>query len=323
MPANIAHLLIANSAYDGLKSVNPEIREIVQYKNNHFYLGSLGPDLPSYKTSELVKAALNQLLVRPFVSELNPQTEDASFFLHSTRPNLFPFYLTETNFSYAEIRDGKVSTQEFNLAVFAFTMGYVTHVAADQVVHRLVRELAGPYYRSLATSQRHSECEVNQDIFLFYELYPNRVYEKTIQKELINIDKLGFEYGQFCNMVSLAVSKAGYKKTDKEDIDGWLDGIRLTFDLMDDIGPYVTAMKNYERQKKNLKDYPMYKKYFRDKSTGFDYMKFFKKAVQLSLAYMNEIIRLWEKRDFSYESFVQYQKVVQPDDLTSPLREMI
>lgn len=322
MPANIAHTLIAHKAKERFSSVDQESSDLLLNKNNHFYLGSIGPDLPSYKTSNLVREALNNLFVRPFVDKLNPQEEDASFFLHSTRPHLFPFYLMETNLSYAEIIDDQIVKQDFNNAVFAFVMGYVCHLASDQIIHRLVRSIVGPYYRSKVVSQSHSACEVHQDIFLFYELYPNRTFDKTMQKEIVNVDKLNFEYDQFCNMVSLAISKAGYKRIEKEDIDGWLDGIKLTFDLMDDIGPYVSALENYENYKNNLASFTLYKKYFRDEDRKFDYMTYFNRAVELSVKYMSEINRLWNEMDFSYESLQQFQKVIQSDDLTSPLRKV-
>ena len=320
MPANIAHILIAHKAAKKLREEDTETGDLLLSKNNHFYLGSIGPDLPSYKTSKLIKAALKSLFVRPFVDELDPQEEDASFFLHSTRPHLFPFYLMETNMSYAGIKDDKIIKEEFNNAVFAFVMGYVTHLAADQIIHRLVRSIAGPYYRSLKTSQDHSDCEVHQDIFLFYELYPNKTFNKLVQKEVVNVEKLGFEYEQFCNMISLSVSKAGYKRISKEDIDGWLDGIKLTFDLMDNIGPYVSALRNYENHKNDLASFDLYKKYFWDGQSGFDYIKYFDRSVELSIKYMKEISRLWKEMDFSFKSFQRYQDVIQPDDLTSPLR---
>lgn len=320
MPANIAHTLIAHKAKERFSSVDQESADLLLNKNNHFYLGSIGPDLPSYKTSNLVREALKNLFVRPFVDELNPQEEDPSFFLHSTRPHLFPFYLMETNLAYADIVGNQVVKKEFNNAVFAFVMGYVCHLASDQVIHRLVRAIVGPYYRSKEISQKHSDCEVHQDIFLFYELYPSRTFSKVTQKEIVNVDKLNFEYEQFCNMLSLSISKAGYKKITKDDIDGWLDGIKLTFDLMDDIGPYVTALHNYEDNKNNLSSFALYKKYFRDNERDFDYMNYFNRAVDLSIKYMTEINRLWKEMDFSFESLQKFQSVIHSDDLTSPLR---
>lgn len=321
MPANIGHILIANYAYKKLNIERPDIGEFIVNKNNHLYLGSIGPDLPSYKNTNLIKTALNQLLVRPFVDKNNPQEEDASFFFHSTRPNLFPYYLMETNLAFADLKGDDLIKKDFNLAVFVFTLGYVSHIAADQVIHRLVREIVGPYYRNIDVSKNHGECEVHQDIFLFYNLYPTRKYDKFIQKSLINIEKAGFDYEQFCNLMSLAISKAGYFNIKKSDIDSWLDGIKLVFDLMDEVGPYVSAFKNYEKNKDNLKELSLYKKYFRNDEIKFDYMEYFYKAVDLSVIYMKEIIRLWDTPDFSYQSFVDYQKVVQPDDLTSPFKK--
>lgn len=320
MPANIAHVLIAQDAYEALRDKNESVAETVLSKNQFFYLGSLGPDLPSYKTSELVKEALSQLLIRPFVKESNPREEDASFFLHSTRPNLFPWYLMETNTAFARLEGGRMIQNEFNEAVFAFTMGYVCHIAADQIIHRLVRQMAGPYYRSLETAQKHSDCEVHQDVFLFHHKMPDREFAKTIVPELINVDKLGFEYDSFCNLISLSISKAGYPKTNPEDINGWLNGIQLTFDLMDEIGPYVKAIEEYQKHRDDLGRSAKYREYFRDGEKGVDYMQHYDMAVSLAVNYMAEIADLWISPDFSYERFVRYQIVVQPEDMTSPTR---
>lgn len=319
MPSNIAHILIAHNAFKILSSEKPEIGELIQNKSNHYRLGALGPDLPSYRTKNIIKTALEQLLVRPFVDQTQPQKEDASFFFHSIRPNLFPYYLMEMNLSFAELKNERLILQDFNKATFVFTLGFVTHIAADQVIHRLVREIAGPYYRSLETSQKHSICEVHQDIFLFYELYPDRTFNKLIASDSININQLGFEYNRFCNLISLALSKAGYPRILVKEIDAWLDGIRFAFDMMDNLGPYVKALETFEKHKNNLETLKDYKIYFRNPETGFDYVNYFNDAVKLSIHYMKEIIRLWEKPDFSYESFTKYQYSIRPEDLTSPL----
>jgi len=318
MPANISHILIANYAYKKIDQYRKDIGEYILNKNNYFYLGSLGPDLPSYKTGELIKTSLNQLLIRPFVDKSYPQEEDASFFFHSTRPNLFPYYLMETNLSFADLKEDSLIKKEFNVAVLVFTLGYVTHIAADQVIHRLVREIVGPYYRNLETSKNHADCEVHQDVFLFYELYPNRNYDKSIQKALIDIKNFGLEYENFCNLFSLSISKSGYRYIPLSEIDSWFNGIKLVFDLMDEVGPYVTAFKNYEKNRTNLKDFPLYKKYYFNPEVKLNYSKYFERAVDLAIRYMKEIIRLWDKPDFLYNSFVSYQKKIHPEDLTSP-----
>ncbi len=322
MPANLAHILIAHTAYQKQKDSNPELFDIIMSKNNLFYLGSLGPDLPSYKTSRLVKAAFEQLLVRPFISELNPQEEDASFFLHSTRANLFPFYLLETNLTFSDIKNGEIVLNDFNYAVYAFILGYVTHIAADQLIHRLVRELAGPYYRSLKTSKDHSECEVYQDVFLLAKLRKSTNLDRVLPSELINIDKLGFNLDYFCNMYSLAISKAGYNKIDKDYIESWIEGMHFAFKVMDDIGPIAKALGYYEDHKNNIESTEFYLRYFENVKTGFSYMQYFEKAVNLSCKYMNEIARIWDEKDFSYVNFMKYQSVISSEDLTSPVKEV-
>lgn len=322
MPASIAHILIAHNAYKNISTEHPNIAELILNKSNHFRLGSLGPDLPSYRTRRLIRSALEHLLVRPFVDLTQPQKEDASFFFHSTRPNLFPYYLMETNLSFADFKNEKLIKQEFNISSFVFILGFVSHIAADQVIHRLVREIVGPYYRSLEISQKHSECEVHQDIFLFYELYPDRTFNKIVAADSIDIDKLGFEYDRFCNLISLAIRKAGYPAFQLKDIDAWIDGIKFAFDMMDNLGPYVKALKSYNNYKSNLAELAEYRKYFRNADNGFDYMNYFQNAVDVSVRYMKEIIRLWDYPDFSYESFINYQKEIPPEDLTSPFRKV-
>lgn len=323
MPANIAHILIAHTAYQSFRDKRSDIFDAIMSKNNLFYLGSLGPDLPSYKTSEIIKKAFEQLLLRPFIDETNPQEKDASFFLHSTRANLFPFYLLETNLTYSDIKNGKIELNDFNYAVYAFTLGYVTHIAADQVIHRLVRELVGPYYRSLAVSQKHSECEVYQDVFLLSKLKGKTNLNKVLPSELINVEKLGFDLESFCNMYSLAISKAGYNYINKDYIESWIEGMNFAFDKMDDLGPIATALKYYDKNKNNVETSEYYLKYFKNEKIGLDYMKYFDKAVLLSVKYMNEIARLWKDMNFSYDNLIQYQKVISSEDLTSPLNEII
>ena len=53
----------------------------------------------------------------------------------------------------------------------------MTHIAADQTIHPLVNEIAGPYYRDGKNRKTHREAEVYQDYFLYEEVY--RLEEKS------------------------------------------------------------------------------------------------------------------------------------------------
>lgn len=317
MPANIAHVLIAKAAQDIIKEKNAELEEIILWKNPFLYLGSVGPDLPSYTKENLIKEAMNSLFLRPLTDYSKPVAEDLSFFLHSSHPNLIPFYLTETNVNYIPFQNGKPKSDEFNFSTLVFTFGYVCHMAADQVIHRLVRELVGPYYRDKATTVRHAECEVYQDVFLFKELLKQQAFSKTYHRHLINIDRFGFQYEGFCNLLSLTFSKAGYRLVSRADIDSWIDGMLFAFDLMDTIGPYVSAFADYEEHKDNLEDFPFYKKYYRNDS--LDYMKWFDRAVEKAVEYIEEVWDLWNGQTFDIDRRIAFEQKISSEDLTSPL----
>ena len=57
---------------------------------------------------------------------------------------------------------------------FAFICGFLTHMAADQIIHPLVNKVAGPYYKSGDHRKVHRECEVYQDVVLYQELHPGQ-----------------------------------------------------------------------------------------------------------------------------------------------------
>ncbi len=51
---------------------------------------------------------------------------------------------------------------------------YVSHVAADQIIHPLINRIAKPYYRSGQNRKKHRQCEVFQDYFLYEEVYRDK-----------------------------------------------------------------------------------------------------------------------------------------------------
>jgi hypothetical protein len=57
---------------------------------------------------------------------------------------------------------------------FAFVCGYLTQVAADQIIHPVVNLIAGPYYKRWDARAKHRECEVYQDMFAFGEMVRDR-----------------------------------------------------------------------------------------------------------------------------------------------------
>ncbi len=316
MPANIAHILIAHAASDALPR---PIQELITSKSAFFYLGSLGPDLPSYRTRELITSALNDSLLRPFVDQSDPTDQDASFFLHSVHPHLIPYHLVETIPAFLPAELSAPSDRDLLDAALVFALGYITHIAADQIIHQDVRRIVGPYYRTRRISQAHAECEVYQDLFLFAELFPTRVYDKTIQRNLIDITKFDFDTDTFCSLVSLAMAKAGHSSVQWKDVEAWVEGVLFTFDVMDSIGPYASAFRMLSRSEEDAERSDRMRRYYRDPATNWEYLSRYRLAVNTAVRYLKTLLELYESRDFSWERFSAYQTAVPPYDLTSPV----
>lgn len=134
---------------------------------------------------------------------------------------------------------------------------------------------------------------------------------------MIEINRFGFQYDGFCNLLSLAFSKAGYKMVSKEEISSWIGGILFAFDLMDCVGPYVSAFQDYESNKANLEKFPFYRKYYRGE--GLEYLHWYKLAVAKAVEYMIEIWNLYTGQIFTRKRQNDYEAIIIAEDMTSPL----
>lgn len=180
MPANVAHMLIFHKAVEKLKakgipeySAFGELLEDESEEENcraYFNLGSLGPDLFYY--SSLPSAGID-LLTDGFVQARGPKPW--SYQLDSLSPNRLPLFLLEVVFRDCLRTDTIVSLEAIDRRRLAFVAGYLTHVAADQIIHPLVDSIAGPYYRDGECRKTHRQCEVFQDYFLYTEVYIFRI----------------------------------------------------------------------------------------------------------------------------------------------------
>jgi len=176
MPANVTHMLIAHKALQKLKAKG--VKEFTEFaemlddaskdKNYKAYvnLGSLGPDLFYYAD---IGRSVTYILIDRFMQAkaMTPW----SYHLHSHKPNEFPLKLVEIIFSDV-IRDKrKVKLYDDDRRKLAYIAGHLTHIAADQIIHPVVNDVAGPYYRKGENRIKHRECEVFQDYFLYEEVY--------------------------------------------------------------------------------------------------------------------------------------------------------
>ena len=156
MPASIAHMLIAEQARDRLLTDSDQ--EIVKFAKNvlgkhpqYMRLGSLGPDLPYFG-------------LRSLKNPHKPLGVDQwSYQLHSKNPNVFPLQMIELVWRESNPRK---DWEEGDNCKFAFLCGFLTHVAADQIIHPLVNFIAGRYSHSHEAREDHRICEMHQDLYV-------------------------------------------------------------------------------------------------------------------------------------------------------------
>ena len=156
MPAPITHMFVAQSAKDRLLADgDPEIikfaADVLDRHPHYLRLGALGPDLPYFGVKSL----------------FNPHkpigVDQWSYQLHSKSPNIFPLQMIELVWRESNPRK---DWQDGDNCKFAFLCGFLTHVAADQIIHPLVNFIAGRYSHSHEAREEHRTCEIHHDLYV-------------------------------------------------------------------------------------------------------------------------------------------------------------
>ncbi len=319
MPANIAHMLICNKAVKVLQGEGGEYQQFIDILDSKKYkpylnLGAVGPDL-SYYGSQL--SGLYNLIVKKTDKPLG--VDGWSYFLHSKEPNHFPLTLTELIW-----RDTKWDEQDWkdeDFPKFAFTCGYLSHVAADQIIHPMVNEIAGPYYREGKSRSLHRECEIYQDVALFHTLYPSEDFMKRRYHRWADINPHSHVNTEdwFLYFIQRAFAERHSIYPEEDDIENWVDGLLFTLRIMKlPLSPYKKANQEY---KKSGLEGEKFKEYL----SG--YVDLFFNAVELTSVYWKALFELYEPTDnvleISDPMRRRFLNVVRNADLSSPLEKDI
>lgn len=319
MPANIAHLLICNKAVKNLEGEYEKFISILDDKAHKPYLnlGSIGPDLSYYGS---MYGGLKSLL---FDKSDKPLGVDGwAYHLHSKNPHQFPLTLIELTWkdTWWYSKDWK-DEDHFK---FAFTCGYLSHMAADQIIHPKVNEIVGPYYRKGDYRQHHRECEIYQDIALFNDLYKKRNGEDfmaTPFNKWVDIapDSSHNAPEWFWYFIQRAFVEVSGVSPKEDEVENWIDGLLLTLRAIKWVGPYKKAYKELMNEGESSEKY---KTYF-----GDFYMELFKRAVKLTSIYWMMVFELYDRPgdfiEIDNDARERFRSVVQDADLSSPLQQNI
>jgi hypothetical protein len=315
MPANIAHLLICNKAVKALQN-GGEYEEFINIldadeRKSYLNLGAIGPDL-SYYGSQW--EGLKSLLLEDSDKPLG--VDGWSYLLHSKEPNKFPLSLIEI--TWRDTRWEEKEWEGVDYDKFAFICGYLSHMAADQIIHPLVNNISGPYYRRGENRKIHRECEIYQDVALFQSLYS----EEDFMDKSFNLwvdpspqsSHNAPEWFRYFLQRAFVESHGVYPK--EGEIEDWIDGLLLILRGIKLLGPYKEV---YQIWRKEGSKSERHKKYFKD------YMeKFFFRAVELTSIYWKMVFELYDPPgnalQISERMGNRFKSVVQDADLSSPLQ---
>jgi hypothetical protein len=310
MPASIAHMLISENCREGFKTRNryQSFHAILDKHKNYMQLGSLGPDLPYYENA--AKAALNLLLDR---SDKPLGVDQWSYQLHSKDPNIFPLKMIEI--AWRESNLNIEAWEEDDNQKFAFICGFLTHIAADQIIHPVINQVAGPYYKGGDHRERHRKCEVYQDVVIFQEVrgtdlmdaHPNTWCD--LNPGLGSNTPVWFRY-----FLQKAFVEAHSVAPAEGSIEDWVDGLLLSLRVINNFGPYVNAAEDFKDHGPASQNY---KQFYKE----VDYFSHFSEAVQLGSIYIQAAFELYNADHLATKERDFFRRVVQNADLASPLQK--
>lgn len=317
MPASLAHLLICNKAVkvfqDG-DAYESFIALLDADEHKPFLnLGAIGPDL-SYFGSQW--EGLKSLLFNQ--SEQPIGVDGWSYLLHSKEPNRFPLTLLEL--TWKDTRWEEEKWEGVDMDKFAFTCGFLSHMAADQVIHRKVNEIAGPYYRRGENRKIHRRCEIYQDVALFHTLYPMEDFMEKSLHRWVDIapqsSQNAPDWFRYFLQRAFVESHGVFPK--EQEIEDWLDGLLLILRGIKRLGPYRTAYEEWKKEGLASESFSLY-------FSG--YMELFFEAVELTSIYWRMVFELYDPPDGTLQITdrmrERFRRVVQNADLSSPLQKNI
>jgi hypothetical protein len=309
MPACVAHMLIARQVRKNLAADTAlaTFAEILDEKARYMELGSLGPDLPYYTPLALGADETPE-------DECDEPAETSKWGdqLHSRPSNKFPLKMIE-----AIWHDSKGHWSDQDKMRFAFACGYVTHMAADQVVHPFVNRIAGPYYESPKNKHTHREVEVCQDVVLYAKVAGGDVMRDGLDAWCD--PKPGSRQKTedwFRRMIRDTFVQIYQAAPDDGDIEHWVKRLHKFLCRLPAHPKYRHAVEDYQRNGENSDTVQAY-------FTNIDYMRAcFERAAELAAMYVMAAAKFYALEQWDDRYPEAFRRVVSDADLGDPKPEV-
>jgi hypothetical protein len=315
MPASIAHMLIFEEVISKIENDKgcDDLVKLLKENIKYGRLGSVGPDLPYFGI--LSSASLfDAVRVKMMSSDLPAGIEKWSGQMHSKDPNVFPLKMIEI--AWRETDLNAEEWDDISRKQWAFIMGFLTHVAADQIVHPYVNKIVGQYYRESKNRDNHRKCEVYHDVVLFNKKRSSKILKEDLM-EWVTVSKEECTEPFLRVFLQKAFIEAHSIHPTEKEIEGWVYGYMAILKYLKYFGPYKAAADDYESQKENSEQY---KKYWLNDG-GKPYEEFYNEAVELASLYVKTAYQLFKVNyaDLEDKQRQDFLSVVRNADLTNPL----
>ena len=315
MPASVAHMLIFDDVLSEIEKDKDfeELVKVLKDNLNYGHLGSIGPDLPYYQ------GVINTAIHFAISKNTKPAPiEKWSGQLHSKNPNIFPLKMIEIAWRETDLEAEE--WDEIAKKQWAFIVGFLTHIAADQIIHPYVNTIAGQYYRDKENRNKHMECEAFQDVVLFYNTLKKSIFEEDLKK-WVDISTEEKNIQQYFRMfLEKSFIEAHATHPSEKDIKKWNSGLSFIYSVMKYFGPYKDANTEFQKNRENS---TKYKEFWLSKGPTGDktYQDYYREAVELASIYVKAAYQLYKINhiDFKDEHRRKFLKIVINADLTNPL----
>jgi len=347
MPASLVHMLVSHKAIKRLGESNNKseaafadtLNDVGKGNKSYANLGSIGPDLYYFKTLKKqvanetwkkVKKLFKKVTGKKIAEEklLTPaEVVPFSHHLHSAEPNKFVLNLMEVVFKDVKRTNGQANIEETDYKKLAYVAGHLTHIAADQIIHPLVNRVAGPYYVCEANREKHQECEVYQDYYVYRELYKDKdqreekydFFSQEYHKWVDGVRKGKFEstWKWFRHFLQRGFSETYGIFPNEDEIEDSVDNLLLVLRFCKDVGPYAEAKEDYEAGGEKFRIYV----------EDTHYMEYFEEAIELSVVYLRALYKVYDTlgkgESFTAPEKKNFLNVVSEADLSCPLEKDI
>jgi hypothetical protein len=319
MPGTFAHMFIFEDVIAEIEKDSDceDLVKLLKENKNYGTLGSLGPDLPTFESvTGTLYSHFTSATDEPF------HLEKWSGQLHSKDPNVFPLKMIEI--AWKENDFNVPGWDNISKRQWAFIIGFLCHIAADQTIHPFINSIAGQIYRSKESRLKHGEAEAYQDVVLYTKKKGKRIQHEKL-KNWIDVSVRSKRTDPFFSVfIQKAFIEAHSVCPSDKEIKNWFRGLSTVFFILGLYGRYIDADKDFRSKNESSEKY---KEFWLKNSKSGDksYMDYYHDAVELASIYAktgNQLYKMHHAK-FGDPQRLMFLEIVKNADLTNPLDDNI